>query len=65
MKSHLLAKYQDSAAKLRIRLRQPPNTPANRVVLRPGMKSFTYAPTIRKLERIEATIKTLLVKGLT
>ena len=55
--------HQEKAAALRERLQAEPGTPANRIILKHGMRAQLYNPSIRQLARHEAAIARLIQAG--
>lgn len=64
MQTRLIEKHIAAAEELRRKLQAEPGTPANRIVLKPGMTAQRYNPTIRALARKEKTIARLMARGL-
>ena len=52
------------AAALRERLQAEPGTPASRIILKHGMASKLYNPSIRQLDRHEKAIARLIQAGI-
>ena len=56
--------HQERAERLREKLQAEPGTPADRIILKPGMAALTVNQTIRQLKRHEDAIKRFVADGL-